>query len=97
MAPLEPLEFSQPANELTSIADAERKKLTAKNDYFTNNLYNSRNKNALADGDLKGKGTGGFLDIFNQNAGSSLDIKERKAQTVVNEYQPNKPYTTPTA
>jgi len=97
MPTLEPLEFSQPANDLTSIADAERKKLLVKNDYFTNNLYSATNKNALSDGDLKGKGTGGYLDIFNTNAGSSLDIRERKAQTVVNEYQPNKPYTTPTA
>ena len=98
MAVTEPLNFEQPSNELSAIAEAERKKLLPKNDYVrTANEYSSVNKDALADGDAQGKGTGLFLDVYNQNAGAIQDILERKAEIVVNEYQPNKPYTTPSA
>ena len=98
MAITEPLNFSQPQNDLSAIADAERKKLLPKNDYTrTSNEYSSVNPDAIADGDAQGKGTGQFLDVYNQNAGALQDIIERKAEVVVNEYQPNKPYTTPSA
>lgn len=97
MPSLEPLIFSQPSNELSSIAEAERKKLLGKNDYFDKNSYSSVNPDAIANGDEQGKGTGGFLDVYNQGAGAIQDIRERKAQVVVNEFQPNKPYTTPSA
>ena len=97
MAQLEPLNFEQPDNELSRIAEAERKKLFAKNDFKTSNSYSSVNPAALADGDEQGKGTGVFLDIFNQNAGGIQDIVERKAEIVINKFQPNKPYTTPSA
>jgi hypothetical protein len=39
MAQVEPLSFAQPDNELSRIAEAERKKLFPKNDYATNNQY----------------------------------------------------------
>ena len=97
MAKIEPLNFEQPKNELSAIADAERAKLFPKNDFKTTNQYSSVNPDALADGDEQGKGTGEFLDVYNQSAGAIQDILERKAETVLNEYQPNKPYTTPTA
>lgn len=98
MATIEPLSFSQPSNELSSIAEAERKKLLPKNDFQkTANEYSSTNKDALADGDAQGKGTGGFLDVYNQQAGAIQDIVERKTEVVINEYKPNNPYTTPSA
>jgi hypothetical protein len=98
MATTEPLDFSQPKNDLTSIAEMERKKLIPKNDYKqTSYEYSSVNPDAIADGDSQGKGTGGFLDVYNVNAGAIQDILERKAEIVINEYQVNKPYTTPSA
>jgi hypothetical protein len=97
MPSLEPLVFSQPSNELTSIADAERKKLLGKNDFFDKNFYSAVHPDALATGDEQGKGTGGDLDVYNLSAGAIQDIRERKTQIVVNEFQPNKPYTTPSA
>jgi len=98
MATTEPLDFSQPKNDLTSIAEIERAKLIPKNDYKKTAFeYSSVNPDAIADGDAQGKGTGGDLDVYNQNAGAIQDILERKAETVVNEFQPNKPYTTPSA
>lgn len=89
----ERLDFSQPANDLTAIADLQRKSLIVKNDYKTVNPYSSVNKDANSDGDEFGKGTGIFLDTY--NGGSSVDIVERKNEIKVNEYQPDKPYTTP--
>jgi hypothetical protein len=97
MAQSEPLNFEQPKNDLSSIAEMERKKLLTKNDYNLQNNYSSVNNDALADGDAFCKGTGEFLDVYNQNAGAAQDIAERKKEIVINEYQPNKPYTTPTA
>ena len=91
----ERLDFSQPANDLTAIADIQRKTLIVKNDYKTVNPYSSVTKDAISDGDESGKGTGIFLDTI--NGGSSIDIVERKNEIKVNEYQPNKPYTTPSA
>lgn len=91
----ERLDFSQPANDLTAIADIQRKTLIVKNDYKTVNPYSSVNPDAISDGDESGKGTGIFLDTI--NGGSSIDIIERKNEIKVNEYQPNKPYTTPSA
>lgn len=91
----ERLDYSQPANDLTAIADLQRKSLIVKNDYKTVNPYSSVNPDAISDGDESGKGTGVFLDTI--NGGSSLDIVERKNEIKQNEYQPNKPYTTPSA
>lgn len=97
MAQVEPLNFEQPKNSLSAIADAERAKLFPRNDFNKSNLYSATNPDALADGDEQGKGTGGFLDVYNQNAGAIQDIVERKSEIVVNKFQPNKPYTTPGA
>jgi len=98
MAVTEPLNFEQPKNDLSSIADTERKKLLPKNDYTRRaNEYSSTNPDAIADGDEQGKGTGTFFDVDNQSAGAIQDVLERKAEIVINEYQPNRPYTTPTA
>ena len=91
----ERLDYSQPKNDLTTIAEMQRKSLLVKNDYKTVNPYSSVNPDALSDGDESGKGTGIFLDTI--NGGSSIDIVERKNEIKVNEYQPNKPYTTPSA
>ena len=91
----ERLDFSQPKNDLTAIADLQRKSLIVKNDYKTVNPYSSVNPDAISDGDELGKGTGVFLDTV--NGGSSVDIVERKNEIKVNEYQPNKPYSTPSA
>jgi hypothetical protein len=94
----EPLNFDQPSNELSQIADLERKKLLPKNDYArTSNEYSAVNKDAIADGDLLGKGTGDFLDVYNQQAGAIQDIIERRAEITFNEYKANNPYTTPSA
>ena len=96
MAQVEPIDLSQPKNTLSDIADVERKKLFAKDDYKrTVNEYTSTNPDALATGDAFGKGTGGDLDVYNQNAGAIQDILERKTEIVFNKYLPNKPYTKP--
>jgi len=97
MATSEPLNFEQPKNDLTAIAEMERAKLFPKNDYKQTNQYSSVNPDAIADGDVQGKGTGGDLDVYNQGAGAIQDILERKAEVVINEYKPNNPYTTPSA
>jgi len=97
MANLEPLNFEQPKNDLSTIAEMERQRLFPKNDYKPTNQYSAVNKDAIADGDAQGKGTGNFLDVYNQGAGAIQDILERRAEVVINEFQPNKPYTTPSA
>ena len=97
MATNEPLDFSQPDNKLSQIADAERQKLIPKNDYKTGNQYSATNPDALADGDSKGKGTGSFLDVNNEQAGAIQDIVERKATIVINKFKKDSPYTTPSA
>jgi len=97
MATYEPLNFDQPVNDLSAIAAAERAKLFPKNDYKTTNQYSAVNPDAIADGDPQGKGTGAFLDVYNQAAGAIQDIIERKSEIVINEYKPTNPYTTPSA
>jgi len=98
MATIEPLNFEQPENDLSKIAEMQRAILFPKNDFKkTANEYSSVNPDALADGDKDGKGTGNFLDVFNQQAGAIQDIQERNAGIVINEYKPNSPYTTPSA
>jgi hypothetical protein len=82
-------------NELGMVGEQQRNKLIPKNDYKDTNKYSSTNPDAIADGDETGKGTGVFLDTV--NGGSSIDLLERKNGIKVNEFQPNKPYTTPSA
>ncbi len=88
-----PLDFSQPVNRLTSIAEIERKKNLVKNDYNQQgNQYSSTNPDAVGDGDAIGRGTGTFLDVYNEAAGTSVDVFERKMNIKFNAYQVNKPY-----
>ena len=47
----------------------------------------------MSDGDEFGKGTGSFLDT--SKGGSSVDTLERKNEIKINEFQIDKPYTTP--
>lgn len=82
-------------DELSLIAEAERKKLFARNDYQQAKGYSSTSKNAMADGDDKGKGTGKYLDVYNNDAGSGTDVIERKSEIKINEYQADKPYQAP--
>ena len=98
MALNEPLNFEQPDNELSQIAEMQRAMLFPKNDFKkTANEYSSVNPDALADGDIDGKGTGNFLDVYNEGAGAIQDILERKSEVVLNQYKSNAPYTTPSA
>lgn len=95
MAQTERIDLEQPDNELSQIAEQQRAKLIPKNDYKNVNPYSSTNPDALSDGDEKGKGTGVFLGTA--NGGSSTDILERTNEIKINEYQQDKPYTTPSA
>ena len=64
-----------------------------KNDYNQQgNQYSSTNPDAVGDGDAIGRGTGTFLDVYNEAAGTSVDVFERKMNIKFNAYQPNKPY-----
>lgn len=80
-------------NALTAIADAERAKLIPKNDYNgVGNQYSSVNRDAVADGDSMGRGTGSYLDVYNVNAGTSTDVVERKNEIKINKYNSSNPY-----
>ena len=80
-------------NALTAIADMERAKLIPKNDYNeVGNEYSAVNRDALAYGDDKGRGTGVFLDVYNTNAGTINDVAERKNEIKVNQYNSSKTY-----
>ncbi len=80
-------------NALTAIADAERAKLIPKNDYNgVGNQYSSVNRDAVADGDSMGRGTGSYLDVYNVNAGTITDVVERKNEIKINKYNSSNPY-----
>ena len=80
-------------NALTLIADAERAKLIPKNDYnAVGNQYSSVNRDAVADGDSMGRGTGSYLDVYNVNAGTIDDVVERKNEIKINKFNSNKSY-----
>lgn len=86
------LDFSQPDNALSQIAEEQRKKLFPRNDFKPTDPYSSVHPDALATGDKIGRGTGGDLDIYNNNAGTSEDIAFRKEELKVNKYSTNNPY-----
>ena len=48
--------------------------------------YGVTNSQALADGDDMGRGTGVFLDVYNDAAGTSVDIFERKDDIKINRF-----------
>ena len=80
-------------NALTAYADQERKKLIPKNDFnAAGNQYSSVNRDAVADGDSMGRGTGSFLDVYNVNAGTIDDVVERKNEIKINKYNSSKTY-----
>jgi hypothetical protein len=92
----EPIVLSQPENSLSSIAEAQRRILTSKNDYKTDaNEYSNTNADALSDGDEMGKGTGLDIGQDSTQGGSSKDIFERKSLITKNKFAIDKPYTTP--
>ena len=70
------LQFDQPANKLSEIAEAERGKLFPKNDFSPKSeSYSPQHPDAMADGDEIGRGTAKFLDVYNTQAGTSTDIE----------------------
>ena len=74
-------------NQLTAIAYAERKRLITRNDFIRDaDEYGVTNSQALADGDDMGRGTGVFLDVYNDRAGTSVDIFERKDDIKINKF-----------
>jgi hypothetical protein len=80
-------------NALTASADAERAKLLPRNDYVKDaNEYSSTNKDAIADGDRLGRGTGVFLDVYNESAGTIEDITERKMEIKINKFNSSEKY-----
>lgn len=80
-------------NNLSLIADQERQKLIPKNDYKQIvGEYSATNPDALADGDSKGRGTGVFLDVYNEEVGTKEDVFERKNEIKINKYNSSKPY-----
>jgi hypothetical protein len=93
MAVYEPLDFSQPQNKLSEVAEQIRKQQIARNDYQLDKQYGSNSPDAISDGDLQGKGTGVFLDT--SAGGNVVDISERKNEIKINRYQADKPYQIP--
>lgn len=80
-------------NTLSAVADQERAKLIPKNDYNkVGNEYSAVNKDAVADGDSLGRGTGTFLDVYNTNAGTIEDVVERKNEIKINKFNQSKTY-----
>ena len=80
-------------NALSAVADQERTKLIPKNDYNKiGNEYSVVNKDAVADGDSLGRGTGTFLDVYNTAAGTIEDVVERKSEIKINKFNPSKVY-----
>jgi len=88
------LDFSQTEkNTMTAVADQERAKLIPKNDYNkVGNEYSSVNRDAIADGDSMGRGTGSYLDVYNVDAGTITDVVERKNEIKINKYNSSNPY-----
>jgi Na+-translocating ferredoxin:NAD+ oxidoreductase RnfC subunit len=80
-------------NALSAVADQERTKLIPKNDYNKiGNEYSVVNKDAVADGDSLGRGTGTFLDVYNTAAGTIEDVVERKSEIKINKFNSSKVY-----
>jgi hypothetical protein len=94
MAQQTPVDLNQTEpNALTAYADQERAKLIPKNDYNKiGNEYSSVNKDAVADGDSMGRGTGTFLDVYNVNAGTIDDVVERKSEIKINKFNQSQTY-----
>lgn len=80
-------------NALTAIGDVERSKLIPRNDFNAiGNEYSVVNRDAIADGDSMGRGTGAFLDVYNVNAGTIDDVLQRKNEIKINKFNSSKTY-----
>lgn len=80
-------------NKLSAFAEQQRAALFPRNDYVPNaNEYSATNKDALADGDRLGRGTGVFLDIHNQQAGTIDDIAQRNSEIKINKFNSERKY-----
>ena len=87
------LDFSQPENELSKIAEQQRAKLFPRNDFSPeSDSYSAVHPDALSTGDNKGRGNGIELDVYSENIGTSSDINARKEELKVNKYSQNNPY-----
>lgn len=93
MAQFESLDFTQPQNKLSEVADQIRKQQLSRNDYTLQNQFGSTNPDAISDGDLFGKGTGTFLDT--SKGGNSIDVLERNNSIKINQFSFDKPYQNP--
>ena len=90
------LDFAQPNNELSKIAESQRGILFPRNDFSPRSQsYSSVHPDAIADGDSMGRGTGIYLDVYNVQAGTSLDTAERVNNIKINKYNKDKGYTIP--
>lgn len=87
------LNFSQPENQMSAYAEAERAKLFPRNDFSPeSDNYSPQHPDALADGDELGRGTASYLDIYNYKGGTKQDIQERNDEIKINRYSASKPY-----
>lgn len=73
-------------SRLEDISKQYRDKAEARNIYNKNKEFNSSHKNALSDGDDKGKGEN------SGSVGSRTDIQQRKLAEAKNMYNRNKEY-----
>jgi hypothetical protein len=89
-----PIDLNQTEqNQMTIIATQQRDSLIPRNDYVqTADEYSSTNPDALADGDSMGRGTGIFLDVYNNTAGTREDVTERISEIRINKYNSNRTY-----
>ena len=71
---------------LEIISEKYRTELLNKNNYTSNNFYSSINKDALSDGDEKGKGD------LNGSVGSKTDINTRLENINKNKFKANSEY-----
>ena len=91
------------ASKLEELGNQYRKDNIIKNTYQNSegNEYNAKHKNALSDGDNKGKGTGVFLDTYNgggveDELGASNEPGSGRVGNIVkNQYSSEKPYSHP--
>ena len=90
------LDFAQPNNDLSKIAESQRGILFPRNDFSPRSQsYSSVHPDAIADGDAIGRGTGLYLDVYNVQAGTSLDTAERVNNIKINTYNKDKGDTIP--
>jgi hypothetical protein len=89
-----PVDLNQTENnQLTALSDQQRASLIPRNDYNkVGNEYSVVNRDALADGDSRGRGTGIFLDVYNNAAGTIEDVVERRNEIRINKFNSSRIY-----